>query len=218
MPVGGRFDRGMSSVDGPYRLIVLDVDGTLVDRERRISPEMLRGLSAVAAFGWMPIRLQSGARGLLAQRGGQRMRRIWVVVVALAWVVLATDARADTVYLTNGESIWGREAYEEGDWVVIVRPGGDLRIPRSQVSRIERIHSTLPPFYSPPQTAPAGEASTRAIGPAGAPGTPGTPGTPAQAGVPAPPGPPGGELAPPPPPGGTPTQLPPPPPPPSPGR
>lgn len=121
------------------------------------------------------------------------MRRIWMVVVALAWVVLATDARADTVYLTNGQSIWGRDAYEEGDFVVIVRPGGDLRVPKSQVSRIERTHSTLPPFYtSPPETAPAGEPGTRAIGPAGAPGTPGTPGAPAQAGVPAPPGPPGG--------------------------
>ena len=137
------------------------------------------------------------------------MRRIWMVVVALAGVVLVTDARADTVYLTDGQSIWGREAYEEGDSVVIVRPGGDLRIPKSQVNRIERTQSTLPPFYSSPQTAPAGEPPARGVGPAGAPG---------QAGVPAPPAGQGGEASPPPPPGGATTQLPPPPPPPSPGR
>jgi hypothetical protein len=137
------------------------------------------------------------------------MRRIWIVVVALTGVVLATDARADTVYLTDGQSIWGREAYEEGGSVVIVRPGGDLRIPKSQVDRIERTQSTLPPFYSSPQSAPAGEPPVRGVGPAGAPG---------QAGVPAPPAGQGGGASPPPPPGGTPTQLPPPPPPPSPGR
>ena len=57
------------------------------------------------------------------------MRRMWMIVVALAGIILVTDARADTVYLTNGQSIWGREAYEEEDSVVIVRPGGDLRIP-----------------------------------------------------------------------------------------
>jgi hypothetical protein len=87
------------------------------------------------------------------------MRRIWMVVVALTGVVLVTDARADMVYLTNGQSIWGREAYEEGDSVVVERPGGDLRIPKSQVDRIERTQSTLPPFYSSPQTAPAGAPS-----------------------------------------------------------
>lgn len=121
------------------------------------------------------------------------MRRIWMVVVALTGVVLVTDARADTVYLTNGQSIWGREAYEEGDSVVIVRPGGDLRIPKSQVDRIDRSQSSLPPFYTSPQTAPGGEAPARGVGAAGAP-------------------------SPPPPPGGATTQLPPPPPPPSPGR
>ena len=138
------------------------------------------------------------------------MRRIWVVVVALAWVVLATDARADTVYLTNGQSLWGREAYEEGDVVVIVRPGGDLRIPKSQVRRIEPVQSTLPPFYEPPEAAPAGGPSARPTGSAAAPGAPGAAGAPAQVGVPAPPGSPGGEAAPPPRPGGATTQLPPP--------
>lgn len=37
--------------DVRYRLIVLDVDGTLVDRERRISPDTLRALEAAQASG-----------------------------------------------------------------------------------------------------------------------------------------------------------------------
>lgn len=150
------------------------------------------------------------------------MRRIWMVVAALAWVILASDARADTVYLTNGQSVWGREAYEEGDAVVVVRPGGNVRIPKSQIKRIEGVQTTLPPFYSPPaETAPSGELPARGIGPGGGPGTPGAPG------APPPPGAPRGELSPPPPPGGpaqappsegVTTRLPPPPPPPTPGR
>jgi len=137
------------------------------------------------------------------------MRRIWVIVAALAWVVLSTDARADTVYLTNGESIWGSEVFEEGDVIVIVRPSGIIRTLKSQVNRIERLRSTLPPFYSPPaETAPTGEMPTRGIGPGGGPGTPGAPGAP----------PPPGGSAPAPPSERAATQLPPPPPPPTPGR
>ncbi|MBI2115747.1 MAG: HAD family phosphatase [candidate division NC10 bacterium] len=37
--------------DARYRLIVLDVDGTLVDRERRISPDTLRALEMAQASG-----------------------------------------------------------------------------------------------------------------------------------------------------------------------
>ena len=131
------------------------------------------------------------------------MRRIWVIVVALAWVVLPTDSRADTVYLTNGQSLWGSEAYEENDVVVIVRPGGNLRILKSQVSRIERLQTTLPPFYSPPgETAQTEEPFTRSTVPGGGPGRPSVP-----APSTAPPGAPRGELSPPQSPGG---QLPPP--------
>jgi hypothetical protein len=126
------------------------------------------------------------------------MRKAWVVVLAVVGVVLATNARADTVFLTDGQTIWGKEVLEEGDSVVIVRPGGDIRIPRSQVSRIERMQSTLPPFYAPPGTPSEGDRSSggRPAGGIGAPSAPGPAGGPA---------PPAG--------GGT-TQLPPPPPPP----
>jgi Cof subfamily protein (haloacid dehalogenase superfamily) len=41
----------MGSNNTHYRLIVLDVDGTLVDRERRVSPDTLRSLAAAQARG-----------------------------------------------------------------------------------------------------------------------------------------------------------------------
>jgi hypothetical protein len=41
----------MPSVDTRYRLIVLDVDGTLVDHERRISPTTLQALAAAKTAG-----------------------------------------------------------------------------------------------------------------------------------------------------------------------
>lgn len=128
------------------------------------------------------------------------MKGIWLTVVALAGIALAAQARADMVYLTDGQSLWGREAYEEGDAVVIVRPDGELRVPKSRVSRIERTRSSLPPFYSPPTEAPA-------EGPAPPPG-PGKAPAPGQA---APPGEGKTEQPPPPPSGGATTQLPPPP-------
>ncbi len=143
------------------------------------------------------------------------MRGVWVAALVLACVVMATEARADTVYLKDGRSFWGTEAYEEGDTVVVVRPGGSLTFPKAQVNRIERLRSTLPPFYSPPSPSTPGQA-----------GTPGIPTPPGPATPLAPPGIPGGSPTPPAPPGGTsvptlpgpgPTQLPPPPPPPPPG-
>jgi hypothetical protein len=84
------------------------------------------------------------------------MRRIWVAaVVALAWVVMAADARADTVYLKDGRSLWGTETYEDGESVVIVRPGGEVKIPKAEVNRIERTRSSLIPYYVVPGTAPS---------------------------------------------------------------
>jgi hypothetical protein len=61
-----------------------------------------------------------------------------------------TLAHADTVYFRNGESIWGKTAFEEGAYVVVVRPGGKLRFPKSQVRSVEPVRNTLPPHYSPP--------------------------------------------------------------------
>ena len=151
------------------------------------------------------------------------MRTVWVIAGVLAAVLAATAANADTVYLKNGEDIWGREVYEEGDSVVILRSGGDIRVPKGEVSRIERVRTSLPPFYEPP--APP---SAPATGPAGAPAAPGLSAAPGSVGSPAPPaaaeGPSAPRPAPPgaiapavPSPGARPTELPPPPPPPMPG-
>jgi hypothetical protein len=125
------------------------------------------------------------------------MRRLWLAVAALAWLGMAVEAHADTVYLKDGRRVWGKETYEEGDTIVVVRPGGDLRFPKSDVGRIETMRSTLPPFYSTP-TGESAAPGAPATGPAGAPGAPAAPG-----GAPAP--------------GTAPTALPPPPAPPPPG-
>ncbi|HEX9900823.1 MAG TPA: hypothetical protein VGC81_16475 [Candidatus Methylomirabilis sp.] len=109
------------------------------------------------------------------------MRRIWVAaVVALAWVVMAAHARADTVYLKDGKSIWGTDTYEEGDSVIVVRPGGEVKIPKGEVSRIERSRSSLLPHYVLPGTAPgpsSGGSGDATPPPAGSPAT--SPGGPA---------------------------------------
>jgi hypothetical protein len=136
------------------------------------------------------------------------MGRIWVAaVVALVGVVMAAEARADTVYLKDGRSLWGTDSYEEGDTLVLLRPGGEVRIPKADVNKIERTRSSLIPYYQVPGTAPA-PAGEGAGGSAGSPGGPApppgrSPTTPPREGAP----PPGGPTAlppapaPPPPPG-----------------
>ena len=152
------------------------------------------------------------------------MRMLWVAAGVLMACLTATPARADTVFLRDGQSVWGSEVYEEGDSVVVVRPGGELRFPKGEVSRIESVRTSLPPFYTPPGSPSA---------PAAGAGTPQAPGLPAAPVPPAPTGGPSGSASPPPgapaaspspapspvPPysGAGPTQLPPPPAPPMPG-
>jgi hypothetical protein len=103
------------------------------------------------------------------------MRTVWILAGAAATFLLVTQAVADTVYLKDGRSFWGREAYEEGGWVVLVRPDGTLRFPKDEVSRIQPAQTTLPRFYEPPSLAPV-EAP-------GAPRTPPGPAGPAQPGT-----------------------------------
>ena len=158
------------------------------------------------------------------------MRMLWVAAGVLMACLTATPARADTVFLRDGQSVWGSEVYEEGDSVVVVRPGGELRFPKGEVTGIEGVRTSLPPFYSPP-----GSSSAPAAG-AGTPEAPGLPAAPGPVGSPVPPPPtggPSGSASPPPGapaaspspapplsppyPGAGPTQLPPPPAPPMPG-
>ncbi len=137
------------------------------------------------------------------------MRTVWAVAVA-ALLVLVVEARADTVYLKDGQTVWGREVTEEGDTVIVVRPGETLRFPRGDVDRIERWRLSVPKFYEPPAaevgTAAESPASSQRIAPAAAPPPPVSPPAPTQ---------PPAAVAPPtaPPAPLTPTLLPPPPPP-----
>jgi len=137
------------------------------------------------------------------------MPRIWVAaVVALAWGVLAPQAWADTVYLKDGQSLWATDVYEEGDSIVVVRPGGVVKLPKAQVNRIERARSSLIPYYQVPGAAPApsGEGEGESRAPGGATPPPGgSPTTPPRGPAPSPGGPTALPPAPtPPPPPGTP--------------
>jgi hypothetical protein len=145
------------------------------------------------------------------------MRVLWTVAVA-ALCTLAVEAYADTVYLKNGETVWGREVTEEGETVIVVRPSGTLRFPKRDVSRIERERTSIPKHYEPPTTGggardegqtPARPATPPAAPAASAPEAP-APGQTPQTTVPAvtPPAAAGPSQL-------TPTALPPPPPPPT---
>ena len=140
------------------------------------------------------------------------MPKVWGLAVVLVGLAFAASAHADTVYLRDGQSYWGSDVYEVGNAVIVVRPGGDLKFPRANVQRIERLRSTLPPFYAPPEPALApGQAGAPGAAPGAAAG--GQEGPFAPGGTPPPP--PSGQMMPPP--SSGPVQLPPPPPPPVPG-
>jgi hypothetical protein len=110
------------------------------------------------------------------------MKVLWIVTVA-ALCALTVEAYADTVYLKNGETVWGREVTEKDDTVIVVRPSGTLRFPKQDVSKIERERMSLPRYYEPPTT--GGDAREEGQTPARAAAPPAAPSTPA-AGAPAP--------------------------------
>jgi hypothetical protein len=94
----------------------------------------------------------------------------WAVAVE-ALLTLAAQAHADTVYLKDGQSVWGREVTEEGDTVIVVRPSGTLRFPKSDVSRIERWRLSVPKYYEPPSAGEGSAADRPASRQPSAPGT-----------------------------------------------
>jgi hypothetical protein len=79
------------------------------------------------------------------------MRILWIVAI-LGWLTLATRTYADTVYLTDGRTVWGTEVRVQGDAVIVERADGALRIPKSEVTRLERAQMSIPPFYFAPGT------------------------------------------------------------------
>lgn len=137
------------------------------------------------------------------------MRTAWAVAVAGLFIV-ATGAYADTVYLKDGQTVWGREVTEQGDTVVVVRPGETLRFPKRDVDRIDRWRLSVPKYYEPPTTG-EGSGSRQLDGPAAAPPAPAAEPR-ASTGAPAPP-PAVPPVSTPAPAERTPTRLPPPPPP-----
>jgi hypothetical protein len=151
------------------------------------------------------------------------MAKVLGLTVVLVGLALAASAQADTVYLRNGQSFWGTDILEVGNSVIVVRPGGELRFPKAEVLRIERLRTTLPQFYGAPETPPPA-----APGQAGAPAGPGAAGAAPEAPVAGPEAAPAqGDTSPatsqggpasPRVPGSGPVQLPPPPLPPAPGE
>lgn len=135
------------------------------------------------------------------------MRWVWGCGILVS-AVLVSGASADTVYLKDGGAVWGTEALEEGDEIVLIRPTGPVRFPKAAVERVEPARISLPRFYSPPADTPGPAARMPAApgapgpAPAPAPAAPGAPPPPPPAGseTTAPPGPPPAELPPPPPP------------------
>jgi hypothetical protein len=81
------------------------------------------------------------------------MKAVWAFAVA-GLAVLAVEAHADTVFLKDGQSVWGREITEEGDTVIVVRPGETLRFPKREVDRIDRWRLSVPKYYEPPAAGP----------------------------------------------------------------
>jgi hypothetical protein len=105
------------------------------------------------------------------------MRTVWAVAIT-AMVVVAAEAHADTVYLKDGQSIWGTEVVEEGDVLMIVRPGETLRIPARDVNRVERSRVSIPRYYEAPAPASASSGTGPSpTPPAAAPVASGTPPT-----------------------------------------
>jgi hypothetical protein len=136
------------------------------------------------------------------------MRILWAAAI-VGWLLLAAVAHADTVYLKDGQTVWGSEISEQGETVIVSRPTGPLRIPKSDVIRIERTQLSIPQFYSPSVAESAPPAGGGDAAPDRRPPSAGTPGPGQGAAAPdVPPGsPPSGQTG-----GLTPTVLPPPPP------
>jgi hypothetical protein len=72
-----------------------------------------------------------------------RRHRLACVSILLAGVLAPPTAVADSVYLKNGQSFEGVEAVVSGDTVKIDLAIGSMRLPMSQVERIEEVDSTL---------------------------------------------------------------------------
>jgi hypothetical protein len=110
------------------------------------------------------------------------MRRLWSVT-GLVCLIFAATARADTVYLKNGDTVWGSEVTEVNELVLVFRAGEKVELRNADVERIERARLSIPRYYAPD----GGGGFTASGPPPGMP--PGQP--PGPPGMPMAPGPPG---------------------------
>jgi hypothetical protein len=72
-----------------------------------------------------------------------RNRLATVLLPLLTGALLASSASADVVYLTNGKTFEGVIAVVADSQVRIKMPGGEIRLPRSSVARIETADSNF---------------------------------------------------------------------------
>src|SRR6185369_1472962 len=75
-----------------------------------------------------------------------RNRLATVLPLLLSGVLAATAASADIVYLNNGKTFEGVIAVVADSQVRIKMPGGEIRLPRSSVARIETADSSFAEF------------------------------------------------------------------------
>ncbi|HZF09129.1 MAG TPA: hypothetical protein VFE33_10095 [Thermoanaerobaculia bacterium] len=72
-----------------------------------------------------------------------RIRWATPLLLLLLGALAATAASADTVYLTNGKSFEGVIAVVGDSQVRVQMPGGEIRLPRSSVARVETADSSF---------------------------------------------------------------------------
>ncbi len=110
----------------------------------------------------------------------------WLFTVGgLVCLCFVPIAKADTVYLKNGDTVWGSEVTETDAIVLVYRAGEKLELRKVDVDRIERARLSIPRYYAAPEGG-GFTASAPAMGAPGGPGVSGPPGMPP--GMPGPPG------------------------------
>jgi hypothetical protein len=90
-----------------------------------------------------------------------------ITVVAALALFAGSPAEADTVYLKNGRTIQTDWTRIEGEYLVLVQYGGEVRIPLHAVERVESDEETSPPPLPTPSQAEYREALVRRYAEAG---------------------------------------------------
>jgi hypothetical protein len=98
-----------------------------------------------------------------------------VALLALCFIIAASNLLADIIYLKNGRKIVAEVAHEDAKQVILVREEGELTIPRSLVDHIEKsplaaeepLREAAPaldlPLPPPPVTEPSADSPSSVI-------------------------------------------------------